>query len=616
MAQQSVGAARLRIAEFEVDPRAGELYRAGRRIRIPPKPFEILLALAERPKEVVSREELRRRLWPDDTIVDFDNNLNSAIATLRDALGDAAAAPRFIETLPKRGYRLLEAPLAANGGSADAASTGSKGAGGARRLAASLAAVAALLVVVALLANRPRGQDAGGEVRLAVLPLSAASGETSELAEGFSDQLIVELRRRLPRDLIVLARSSSFQFPERNLEEAAARLRADYLLHGSLARREGRLRLNAELWRPADGEVLWAERFDRLDGELFAVQDELAAAIGRALERRLTPWSLEPPDPAAYEALLRARYLLGRGVTESVRRAVDELERAVSLDADFAPAWAELSRAWQSLPLPPSETIDRARAAAEQAAERDPELAAAHARLGSIALYYDYDWAVADRALARARELDPGSSEIQQASAGFFAAMGRSREASEAMERARRLDPVSVTVASDAGWYRFVAGDFPGALAACDVALELEPEHRGAHFYRLLTYRRTGDEAAAARAAEADWELLLRDSSGPPGLADSLEGVTPRERLDSFARLHLERRRRLAERQYVSPSLLALDHLELGETERALDLLEASFEQRSGWLMPFLAVYPPLDPLRGEPRFERLLRELGLPSGR
>ncbi|MGH7336207.1 MAG: winged helix-turn-helix domain-containing protein, partial [Myxococcota bacterium] len=276
------------MGELVVEPGAGEIARNGHRARLPPKPIEVLLALAERPGEVVGREELQRRLWSDDTFVDFENNLNSAVATLREALGDSAAAPRFVETLPKRGYRLLVAPEPfADPAQTPAAVQAARSAGepGAS-LRRWVLAAGALFVILIAIASRDRGVSAPS--RLAVLPIAAADDSGRELAAGLSDQLIVELSRRLPGDVLVLARSSSFRFEGAAIEpvEAAGQLRADLLLRGSVARTAGRLRLFAELWRRSDGVVLWADTLERSDGDLYLLQGELAGAIGDALERR------------------------------------------------------------------------------------------------------------------------------------------------------------------------------------------------------------------------------------------------------------------------------------------------------------------------------------------
>lgn len=474
---------RARFADFEVDVRAGELLRAGRRLRLPPKPFAVLLALLESPGEVVLRDELRRRLWPDNTVVDFDNNLNSAVNTLREVLADTAESPRYVETLPRRGYRLV-APVEWSRSPA----TAPAGLDPAPRQARALGLVVTLALLVGVVAFLARRGDPG---------------------EG-----------SVPREV----------------------------------------------------------------------------------------------DPAAYDAFLRGRRLLdgraGQSRAEIARYAVAELERATALDPAFAPAWAALSEAWQSVPAPPREWEAPARAAARRALELDPDLGAAHLRLGLLHLYFDYDWEAAGRELDRAVELEPGSSPAHQALAGYLAILGRHDEAAASMRRAMELEPVAVAVTADAGWYRYVARDPRGALVLARRALDLEPGHPGALHYLLLAHTALAEPIPARDAALA---YARTRGADPATLAAIATPEDPTAGLTAFHRWSLARHEAEGARGYQAPGVLALDHLALGDKEAALTLLERAYAERSGWLVPFLGVYPAVDPLRGEPRFEELVRRLALP---
>jgi DNA-binding winged helix-turn-helix (wHTH) protein/Tfp pilus assembly protein PilF len=470
---------RLALGDLQIDLRSGEVWRGDGCVRLAPKPCEVLLALIERPGEVVTRDELRHRLWSDHTVVDFDNNLNSAMATLREALGDAAASPRFIETLPKRGYRLL-APV--------------------------------------------------------------------------------------------------------NVEPVAAEPAT-----ASTARPD----------RGRAGRARWA----------WAAVAVAGLALAAAARRGSTGSEGAPTaaDPRVHEARERARYLLTRG---DAGAAVGEIEKAVALDPRSAVLWSDLSRALLSMKVPARQVVERARAAAQRATALDPGLAEAALPLAQIALYHDYDWETAGRELERARRLSPDSSDVEQARAGYLAAQGRHDEAAAAMAHARRLDPVAVTIAADAGWYRFVARDPAGALAATAAALELDPTHRGARSYRVLTYRALGDLQHAAQEAAAYMALFADERGVPP---PTLSGA-PAQRLHAFDRWNLARHEALARSQHVPPGSLALAHLALGEHGAALGLLERAVEERAGWQPVFLSVYPPFDPLRDDPRFVALLRKVG-PGG-
>lgn len=459
---------RARFGSFEVDSRAGEVRREGRKLRLQGKPFQVLLALLEHPQDVVLREELRARLWPGDTFVDFDNNLNTAVSKLREVLGDSAEAPRLIETLSKRGYRLL-VPVEWIG------ANGAAGAPGARRRWRLAAAALAVAAVVA--------------------------------------------------GLWALARSST---------------------------------------SPAPGST---------------------------------------DDSPGREGFLKGRYLAAKGSTADLRQAIAYFQRAVEDDPQYAPAYAALAKAYATLPVDPAEAMPLAREAAVRAVAADPSLAEAHLRLALVRLYYDWDWEGARMEFERALELGADDVDVHHAYAGYLSLMGDHDGARASMARAIELDPVSVAVAADAGWYHYVARRFDDAVAQSRRALELEPGHRGAHYYMLLAFLAQDRQAEAREAAAA--YVRLEGSDAEVVLAGGLPG---------FWRWKLERLEENARREFVPAGELALHHAALGDRERALDFLESAFAEHSGWVLPFLRVYPALDPLRAEPRFRALERRMSFPA--
>jgi len=301
-----------RFDRFELDARSGELREGARRLRLPPKPFEVLHALVQRPGEVVTREELRRRLWGDDTFVDFDNNLNTAVRTVREVLGETAGASRFIETLPKRGYRFLAAVQPLTVSVAAPARDSFR-----RALRAALPIVlAASVLALAVPVLRSLVAARATEVRLAVLPFEdLAPRVEASFGAGLTDDLIAALGRMLPERFSVLAPTSSRRAggPGRSVPEIARELRADYLVRGSVRVADGRTRIVAHLIRAADGRALWTETYDRGVEEVLAVQSDLAARIAQSLSLRLRPRHVHAVPREAYEALLEGRYLLEKG---------------------------------------------------------------------------------------------------------------------------------------------------------------------------------------------------------------------------------------------------------------------------------------------------------------
>jgi TolB-like protein/DNA-binding winged helix-turn-helix (wHTH) protein/Tfp pilus assembly protein PilF len=638
---------RARIGAFELDPRAGELVRDGRRMRLPPKPLAVLLALAEAEGEVVLREDLYRRLWPDKTFFDFDNNLNSAVASLRDALGDSAEQPLYIETLPKRGYRLT-VPVTWTPGVADASAglptappsvadraTPASAAAvpasdplppgplpareprprrGLRRWLPLLAAVSAASLLGVAISLRLSASSNGSAMRLAILPFEDLSegGREPYFAAGLTEDLIAAVGTGLrPRQLEVIAPTSAARYTgsEVPLERVSRELRVDYVLRGTVRREADRVRITARLLSPADEATVWSASFDeRLQGVL-ALQAEIATRIARSLELRLAPPERRPVPAPAYEALLRGRYLLRSGRADAVGEARAELQRAVELAPDYAPAWVALSRSWILSPMPPARRIPQAREAWRRAFALDPLSADVQLLRSSFAIYHDYDWDTAERALAEAVRLAPASSPIQQARAALFAMRGDHQGAARAMERARSLDPVAATVAADAGWYHYVARRYRAAIAQSGRALALEPDHASAKMYQYLAHRELGDLDGARRAA-LDFQRMLGGSAGD---LEATAAGDPTHGLAAFHAWNLARHEAMAREAYVTPSVLALDYLALGDRERAMTELERAYAERSGWLLPFLNVYPALDPLRSDPRFARLESRLAIP---
>jgi DNA-binding winged helix-turn-helix (wHTH) protein/Tfp pilus assembly protein PilF len=315
-------------------------------------------------------------------------------------------------------------------------------------------------------------------------------------------------------------------------------------------------------------------------------------------------------NPAAREAYFKGRYLIDSRNPERLPQAIRYLEQATSLDAGFARAHAALADALYRRPGGRREAIDRARAAARRAVALDPGLGEAHHRLAVINLYDDWDWAGAAVAFERALAVDPDSALIHHSYAGYFSLLGRHERALAEMRRAIELDPASVAVNADAGWYEFVARRFDAAIAQCRRALELEPRHRGAHYYMLLSHLAKGERDEAR-----DWAVRFLEIAGaPPDVRGRAPVGDADAGLTAFWEWRLSEALARFEKDAAAAADVALCHAALGETPEAIRYLEKAHALHSGWLVPFMRVYPPLDGLRSDARFRELERSLNLPG--
>src|SRR4029077_11243654 len=443
----------VRFGVFEADLRSGELRKQGVKVKLQEQPFQILRILLEHPGEVVSREELQQKIWPADTFVDFDHGLNNAIRRLREALGDTADTPRFIETLPKRGYRFI-GPV--NG----------KGSAGVvpvqdvppvirpatvhrrwrRTLAASLVAVGvavALVLATALgstFGNLQRWVSAGSSSpsihSLAVLPLQNLSGDPAQeyFVDGMTEELITVLSRI--SGLKVISRTSVMRYKKTDqpLPEIARELNVDAIVEGSVLRSGDRVRITAQLIYAAKDTNLWSETYDRDLRDVLTLQSEVARAVAAEIRVKLTPGereSLKTPRPVnlpAHELYLQGSYYLA--LPRGCARAVEFFQRAIQAEPN-ARGYVGLARAYDCLSfveVAPVEFLPKEEAAALEALRLDQNSSDAHLILARTRLDYDRDWSGAEKEFKRAIELNPNSSEAHLDYAFFLDSMGRMEE--------------------------------------------------------------------------------------------------------------------------------------------------------------------------------------------
>jgi TolB-like protein/DNA-binding winged helix-turn-helix (wHTH) protein/Tfp pilus assembly protein PilF len=616
---------RVRFGVFEFDSRTGELSKAGRRLPIQGVPIQVLLVLLEHPNQMVAREDLRARIWPADTFVDFDHSLHNAVAKLREALGDKAGSPRFIETLPRRGYRFIASveygEVAAI--EAPAAKTARRSLGR-PTLAAAIVGILALSALILVDVGRVRSRWRGGPSvapidSIAVLPLKNLSNDPEQdyLAEGLTETLITHLGKI--RALNVISRTSVMQYKNSSkaLPEIARELNVGAIVEGTVARSGNRIRITANLVQASPERHLWAETYERDLQDVLRLQSDVARAIVQEIRVALTPQErlqlagAATVDPELHELYLRGRFFWNRRTRDDLFKSVQYFQRALERDPRYAAAHAGLADAYIAMGyldfVLPREADGRAKAAALRALEIDESLAEAHTSLAAALQYYDRDWAGAEREFRRAIELNPSYATAHQWYAQLLSQRGRHAESVEESIRAQRLDPLSLIINSSLGNRLYFARKYSQAIDHLQRTLQLDPDFVMAHMDLGRVYEAEGQYGEAitvyARVAKvaADW----------PAATASLARASARAGRHAEARRMLSELQALASRAYVPPFDVALVHAALGEPDQACARLENAFDDRSNRLA-FMAVDPVLDSMRSQPCFQSLLRRMGL----
>src|SRR5712691_10246568 len=458
MQNSSSGTQPVRFGSFELDLRAGELRKQGVKIKLQEQPFQILALLLEQPGQVVTREELRSRLWPSDTFVDFDHSLNKAINKLREALGDSAENPRFVETLPRRGYRFIA------GG--DEPVTPASGGRRSRAWSALLALAVLAAALIALLASGGREwrsrsfatRAAPVEIKsIAVLPLENLSGDASQdyFVDGMTDALITELAQ-IGR-LRVISRTSMMRYraTRKPLPEIARELNVEAVVEGTVVRVGPRVRVTAQLIHAPTDRHLWARSYDRELRDVLALQEEVARAIAQAVQVEVRPderrrlSQAAAIDPEAYESYLKGRFYWSMRGRENLLKAAAYFQQAIAEDPTYASAYSGLSDTYRQSDqegLAPAECMPKAEAAARKALALDDTLAEAHASLAGVLYRYHWEWGAAEKEFQRSLDLDPNSAEGHRAYAVYLLTMRRNQEALPQVQRAQELSPLSPVI--------------------------------------------------------------------------------------------------------------------------------------------------------------------------
>lgn len=622
-----------RFGPFLLDPGERRLLRNGEPVELKPKEFDLLVALVERAGHLATKDELMEALWPG--VVVEENALSVHVSKLRAALGETARDWRYVETVPRAGYRFapVEAEAAPAGGvrlgpDADGAGEDDTGEGGVaparppgRRAGSAwkAAAIGALAVALGLAAWAwGSGHEASGGTpqSVAVLPFRALAPDSSldALGLGLADALITQLGRT--GGLAVRPTSAVVPFAsiETGTLEAARALGVDAIVEGRLQRDGDRLRVTVQLL-DRDGGTRWAEALTTRADDLLGVQDAVAREVTATLVPALEPGteSRQPTQsPEAHRAYLAGRYHWSRRTDDGLRRAVASYRAALEADPLYAQAWAALGEAYALAPWyaaePPREAFPRAEAAARRALELDDGLAEAHAVLAQVAWQYDRDADEAGDRFRRALALHPRSATLQQRHGEFLAYTGRPDDGRDALRRAQALDPLSLVIATDIGSTYFFEGRPEEAERTYRGVLDLEPGFGLARVFLAMTLTETGRADEAVEVLEA----VAGVGEGPLLWQAQLGRAYAKADRRADAEAVLAYLRDEAGRRFVSPYGLALVQDGLGDAEAALDRLAEAATVGDPYLVYF-AQDPQLDGLRGHTRFGALADAVALP---
>ena len=622
----------LRFADFEVDLRAGRLRKHGVRIRLQEQPFKVLTALLESSGEVVTREELRSRLWPADTFVDFDHRLAVAISKLRDALNDSAENPRFVETVGRRGYRFMVPvePVTAAAeviqlqrGREPPVAPPAQRKPTLWRPASMSVGVALLLVVVFFVLRRWRQSELTASAvprisSIAVLPLENLSNDAEQeyFVEGVTDEIITDLAK-LP-GIRVISRTSAIQYKgtHKTLPEIAHELKVEGVVEGTVVRVGDRVRIRAQLIYAPTDQHIWAQAYERDLKDVLALQANLAQDIAGEIRLKLTPQqranlAARPVGTEAHELYLKGRFFWNKRDPSGIAKAVDYFQQAVAKDPNYAPAYAGLADAYALSGgfnlVPVADAMPKAKAAAEHALQLEGNLAEAHASLGLIAPFLNWDWPDAQRHLQRAIELNPNYATAHHWYAeAYLMPMGRVDEAIAEMHKAQELDPLSAVISTDLGKELYFARRYDDAIVELRRALEFDPNFVSAHNWISDTLLERGDYPEAI--AELEKTRPFREERVYARQSAYLHARMGRT---VQARSELVKSLGLSKGKPVSSGALALTYAALGDKDNAFLWLEKAYAENSSF-MTSLKFWTAFDPLRSDPRFVDLLRRVGL----
>ena len=630
----------LRFGLFELDLRSGELWKQGRKIRLEGQPVQILICLLEHSGELVTRDELRERLWPADTYVNFEHGLNAAVKRLRRALNDSADNPRFVETLPRRGYRFLapvESVRPEDGMSAVGEVTLDNPVPAPKEpphsddghtlepvhwLLGHKKSVFALLLVLAILTAwmlRPKNSQSQAIRSLAVLPLENLSGDPSQdyFSDGMTDELITELGQI--SGLRVISRTSvmTYKGARKPLPQIARELNVDTVVEGTVLRSGNQVRIIAQLIEAPADKHLWSQSYEGDVRQTLTLQRQVARAIAEEIHIELTSHerdvlkSVKTVNPDAYEAYLKGRYFWNKRTADGMKKAIDYFNQAIEKDPSYAQAYAGLTDSyalagdWKYGVLAPKEAFPKAKAAAIRAIALDSTLGEAHISLAFCLDGFDWDFVSADKEFTRGIELSPGYATGYEWYGWHLASLGRNDEAVAEVKKAASLDPLSLIISSDLAEELLIAHRIDEATEQARKTINMDSFFAPAHYVlgQALVQKHMYKEAIA------ELQRAVELSEGSTAFTANLAYAYAVSGSRNEAVKILNDLKNRPQNGFSNAPEIALVYVGLDQKDQAMSWLEKAFEES---FSPWVFMRPAFDPLRSDPRFQNLLHRIGL----
>jgi TolB-like protein/DNA-binding winged helix-turn-helix (wHTH) protein/Flp pilus assembly protein TadD len=629
----------LRFGVFEADVQTGELTKQGRRIRLQGQPFQLLVMLLEKPGQVVTREELRSRLWPR-TIVDFDHGLNKAISKIREALGDSSEHPQLVETVARRGYRFLADVAVIGDGRVKArrddpanaeppvfspSLTGAHQNGRPHNLAWKLFGLGlALVIALTGLWAFYRSTHSSPAIRsLAVLPLEDLSGDSSQayFADGMTDELITRLAQISALRVISRTSAMTYKNVRKSLAVIASELNVDAVVEGSVAHSGERVRITAQLIDARNDKHIWAESYDEDIRDTLGLQSRVTRAIAKQIRATLNPQEQatlaksKPVIPEAYEAYLKGRYFWNKRTGDALRTAIAYFSRAIEINPAYAEAYSGLADSYavsgdlKYSVLPPQDAFSKATAAAAKALALDDTLGETHTSLAFALDLYAWDWEAAETEYEQAIKLNPSYATAHQWYSWHLFMVGRDDDAMFELRRAESLDPLSLIIKADIADALCVAHRYDEAVEQSEKTLQMDANFAIGHYElgQALAQKHTYDKAIAEfrRAIELSGHSAAFDSN--LGYAYAVSGRQEKA-LEIVNDLELRH-----DQNHSVDAYVALIYVGLGDRDEAMIRLNKAYETR---FKASILLHPAFDPLRSDARFQDFLRRIGLPTSK
>jgi TolB-like protein/DNA-binding winged helix-turn-helix (wHTH) protein/Tfp pilus assembly protein PilF len=633
----------VRFGTYQVSLQSGELRRAGLRIRVQQQPMKLLAILLEHPGEVVAREELRSRVWPNESFGDFDQALNIAIGKLRSALEDSAENPRFIETLPKRGYRFIadvsvldtDARLRRpESVAADPPATESgqtlQGSGLAvaptrqpwptRGAIVGLALVLSLSILSVWL-FRSRGPALSGIRSIAVLPLENLSGDASQnyFADGMTDELITDLAQISALRVISRTSVMVYKGARKPLPQIARELNVDAVVEGTVLRSGDQVRITAQLIEASTDKHLWSQSYEGELRDTLALQNRVASAIADQIRINLTPReeaalkSAKAVNPEAYQSYLKGRYFWNKRTADGLKAALAYFNQAIEEDPKYAQAYSGLADTyavlgdWQYGVMSFKEALPKAKAAAIKAVELDGSLSEAHTSLGYSLRAFDWDFDSAGKEFRRAIEINPGYATAHHWNAMNLGLLGRPKEALVEMRKAENLDPLSLIINADLAEFLLLTHSYDESVKQGLKIIEMDSTF-------AIGHKQLGDAYLLKqmdKEAVAELQKAVRLSGGSPiCIADLARAYVASGKMNEAVKL-LSDLKKSSNTSFTNAPQIAMIYASMGDNDQAMCWLERAYEERFN---PSILLRSGFEPLRSDQRFKELMRRIGLPE--